>query len=82
MVLRHAQWLDTGSGDARDAWAEARDRFDAAAADHEAAYADDVDLPAYNLTAARLGEERAERDLPMAWLARGRSAGAAPRRSA
>lgn len=70
MVLRHAQWLDTGSGDARDAWAEARDRFDAAAVDHEQRYGDDVDLPAYNLTAARLGEERAERDLPMAWLAR------------
>ena len=70
MVLRHAQWLDTGSGAARDAWAAARGRFDAAAADHEHRYAGDVDLPAYNLTAARLGEERAERDLPMAWLAR------------
>ena len=71
MVLRHAQWLDTGDGAARDAWAVARDRFDLAAADHEERYAGDVDLPAYNLTAARLGEERAERDLPMAWLARG-----------
>ena len=71
MVLRHAEWLDTGSGDAREAWAQARDRFDAAAADHEEKYAGDVDLPAYNLTAARIGEERAERDLPMAWLARG-----------
>jgi hypothetical protein len=71
MVLRHAEWLDTGDGSARDAWAVARDRFDVAAADHEERYAGDVDLPAYNLTAARLGEERAERDLPMAWLARG-----------
>lgn len=70
MVLRHAQWLDTGDGAARDAWAAARERFDAAAADHEATYGDDLDLPAYNLTAARLGEERAARDLPMAWLAR------------
>lgn len=70
MVLRHAQWLDTGSGDARSEWAAARERFDAAAAAHEEAYAGDVDLPAYNLTAARLGEERAARDLPMAWLAR------------
>lgn len=70
MVLRHAQWLDTGSGDAREQWATARERFDAAAAAHEEAYAGDVDLPAYNLTAARLGEERAARDLPMAWLAR------------
>ena len=71
MVLRHAQWLDTGSGAARDAWSHARDRFDAAAADHEKQYAGDVDLPAYNLTAARIGEARAVRDLPMAWLARG-----------
>lgn len=70
MVLRHAQWLDTGAGDARDAWADARERFDATAADHEATYGDDLDLPAYNLTAARLGEERAARDLPMARMAR------------
>ncbi|MFC6042395.1 hypothetical protein [Nocardioides hankookensis] len=69
MVLRHAQWLDTGTG--RDEWATARDAFDVAAADHEQKYGDDVELPAYNLTAARLGEQRAERDLPMAWLARG-----------
>ncbi len=71
MVLRHAQWLDTGDSAAREAWAVAHDRFDLAAAEHEERYAGDVDLPAYNLTAARLGEERAERDLPMAWLARG-----------
>ena len=31
MVLRHGQWLDTGSDEARDSVAEARDRFDAAA---------------------------------------------------
>ncbi len=68
MVLRHAQWLDTGEG--RDLWALARDAFDRAAAHHEERYGDDVRLPAYNLTAARIGEQRAERDLPMAWLAR------------
>jgi hypothetical protein len=70
MVLRHAQWLDTGSSEAYSAWELARDRFDEAAAEHEATYAGDLDLPAYNLTAARLGVDRAERDLPMAWLAR------------
>ena len=69
MVLRHAQWLDTGEG--RHVWETARQRFDAAAAQHEETYGDDLALPAYNLTAARIGEERAARDLPMAWLARG-----------
>ena len=71
MVLRHGQWLDTGSGTARQEWAQARERFDVLAARHEHRYAGDVDLPAYNLTAARLGEQRASLDLPMAWLARG-----------
>ena len=70
MVLRHGQWLDTGSDEARAAWAEARDRFDAAALSHERRYGGNVDLPAYNLAAARLGEERAGLDLPMAWAAR------------
>lgn len=69
MVLRHAQWLDTGEG--RHVWETARQRFDAAAARHEETYGDDLALPAYNLTAARIGEERAARDLPMAWMARG-----------
>ena len=71
MVLRHGQWLDTGSSDARDLWSKARDRFDAAAASHEHTYGGNIELPAYNLTAARLGEQRAARDLPMAWAARG-----------
>jgi len=69
MVLLHARWLDTGEG--RDAWQQARQRFDAAATAHEQEYGDDLELPAYNLTAARIGEVRAARDLPMAWLARG-----------
>ncbi|MGB0101013.1 MAG: hypothetical protein WBP61_12110 [Nocardioides sp.] len=71
MFLRHAQWLDTGSGDAREAWSEARERFEAVAATHEERYDRNVDLPAFNLTAARIGEARAARDLPMAWFARG-----------
>lgn len=69
MTLRHAQWLDEGSD--RLAWEGARAGFDAAATRHEQTYGDDLALPAYNLTAARLGETRAARDLPMAWLARG-----------
>ncbi|MBL0749161.1 hypothetical protein [Nocardioides baculatus] len=69
MTLRHALWLDRG-GD-RQAWEGARQGFDAAAARHQRTYGDDLALPAYNLTAARIGEVRAARDLPMAWLARG-----------
>ncbi len=69
MTLRHARWLDTGEG--RDVWETARQRFDAAAEQHETTYGDNLALPAYNLTAARIGEARAARDLPMAWLARG-----------
>jgi len=72
MVLRHAEWLDLVWGHGgRDEWEQARDAFDRSAAAHEERYGDDVQLPAYNLTAARLGEERASRDRPMAWLARG-----------
>src|SRR5262249_22778479 len=55
---------------AYDAWAAAKDAFTQSAAAHEAAYAGDPYYPAYNLTAARLGVDRAERDLPMAWAAR------------
>ncbi|TYL46108.1 hypothetical protein FXB39_14400 [Nocardioides sp. BGMRC 2183] len=69
MVLRHAQWLDTGEG--RDRWAAAREAYDEAALEHRVRYGANLQLPAYNLTAAELGEERAARDLPMAWLARG-----------
>lgn len=71
MVLRHAQWLDTGSDTARSEWNAARTDFIAARNAHEKAYAGDLDLPAYNLTAADIGLERADRDLPMAWAARG-----------
>ncbi|TFV96786.1 hypothetical protein [Orlajensenia leifsoniae] len=70
MVLRHAQWLDTGSDAAYSDWAQAKTAFQGFAAVHEANYAGDLDLPAYNLTAARIGMERATLDLPMAWLAR------------
>ncbi len=69
--LAHTRWLDTGSAaDARRASA-LRDAFVVAADQHERTYGGNVDLPAWNLTAARLGTERADRDEAMAWLARG-----------
>jgi hypothetical protein len=70
MVLRHSQWLDTGSDTAKEQWAVARAAFDGFATEHEARYGDSIELPAFNLTAARIGETRAALDLPMAWLAR------------
>jgi hypothetical protein len=71
MVLRHAQWLDTGDGGAYASWQDAARRYRAARAGHVARYAGDVDLPAYNFTAADLGSVRADRDLTVAWVARG-----------
>jgi hypothetical protein len=71
MVLYHAQWLDTGSGDAYNAWQQARTTYGQARAEHVARYTGDLDWPAYNFTAADLGSARADRDLAMAWLARG-----------
>ena len=70
MVLRHAQWLDTGSAQAKAAWKSAESAYLTARAAHLARYGGDVDLPAWNFTAADLGQVRANRDPVMAWLAR------------
>ena len=70
MILHQAQWHDTLSGDVHAAWASDRDTFEALAAEHLARYEGDLDFPAFNLTAAELGVERADRDAAMAWLAR------------
>jgi hypothetical protein len=70
MVLRHAQWLDTGSSSAYRAWRAAESTYRAAHDEHLRRYGGDVDLPAYNFTAAELGVARADRDPTMAWLAR------------
>lgn len=70
MFLRQAQWHDTGEPAAYERWDAARRAFGASAAAHEEAYAGDPYHPAYNLTAAQLGVDRAERDLPVAWAAR------------
>lgn len=70
MVLRQGQWHDTRDAAVHAQWDAARRAFEASATAHERAYAGDPYYPAYNLTAARLGVDRAERDLPMAWAAR------------
>src|SRR3954454_22365564 len=67
-VLRHAQWLDTGSGTAYEQWRQAEREYRTARAAHVERYAGDVDLPAYSFTAADLGGSRADRDPGMAWL--------------
>ncbi|MFE5672886.1 hypothetical protein ACFQ58_14890 [Agromyces sp. NPDC056523] len=66
-VQRKAQWHDTRSPEAFAAWDAARAAFLERAESHEATYAGDPYLPAFNLTASRLGLERAERDPGMAW---------------
>lgn len=70
MFLRHAQWLDTGSPSARSAWQVAERQYRTARDAHVARYGGDVDLPAYNFTAADIGATRADRDPLMAVLAR------------
>lgn len=70
MFLRQAQWHDTGSAEAYAQLQRARDAYTALAAEHLHRYEGDLDHPAWNLTAAQLGVERADRDLAMAWTAR------------
>jgi hypothetical protein len=69
-VLRYAQWLDTGSAAARDAWQATAGEYTAARTGHVRRYGNDLDLPAYNFTAADIGLTLAGRDAAMAWLAR------------
>ncbi len=71
MFLRHQEWLDTGSDQAAQAWSQARDAYVVARDEHVARYTGDVDLPPYQFTAADIGLAHAERDVPMAWVARG-----------
>ncbi|WP_416906114.1 hypothetical protein [Micromonospora echinospora] len=70
MVLRHAQWLDTGSPAAYDDWRLAATAYRDARDAHRQRYGADLDLPAYNFTAADQGADRADRDPAMAWAAR------------
>ncbi|WP_194397623.1 hypothetical protein [Microbacterium atlanticum] len=70
MILHQGQWHDTLAPGARAAWDADRAAFERLAAEHVETYEGDIDHPAFNLTAAQLGVERAERDAAMAWLAR------------
>ncbi|BCL12395.1 hypothetical protein GCM10017556_01340 [Micromonospora sagamiensis] len=70
MVLRHTQWLDTGSPSAYHGWRLAGAAYADARDVHRQRYGADLDLPAYNFTAADLGARRADRDPAMAWAAR------------
>lgn len=70
MFLRQAEWHDTRSGEAYAQWEQARDAYVVLADEHLEQYEGDVDPPAWNLTAAQLGVDRADRDLAMAWTAR------------
>jgi hypothetical protein len=70
MILHQGQWHDTLAPEAHAAWQEARDEYVARAAAHLDRYDGDIAHPAFNLTAAAQGVERADRDLAMAWLAR------------
>lgn len=70
MVLHQAQWDDTLSPDAWNSWSADRDEFEALAAAHVARYDGDVMYPSWNIDAAELGVQRADRDLAMAWMAR------------
>ncbi|KAF2418067.1 hypothetical protein [Microbacterium sp. B35-30] len=70
MILHQGEWHDTLSPDAYAQWDADRAGYEALAATHLERYEGDLDYPAFNLTAAQLGVDRAERDLTMAWLAR------------
>lgn len=70
MILHQGEWHDTLSPAAYEAWDADRAWFEQLAAEHLETYEGNIDYPAYNLTAAQLGVERAERDLTMSWIAR------------
>jgi hypothetical protein len=70
MILRHAQWLDTGSGSAQRAWHTAQQHFHTHLAAHQRRYGGNLALPSYNFTAAKIGISHADRDQTMTWLAR------------
>ncbi|MDQ7878526.1 hypothetical protein Q9R08_11115 [Microbacterium sp. QXD-8] len=71
MILHQGEWHDTLSPESYAEWDADRAAYEALAVTHLERYEGSLDYPAFNLTAAQLGVERAERDLTMAWLARG-----------
>jgi hypothetical protein len=70
MFLRRGQWLDTGSATAYQQWKAAEVAYRKARDVHAQRHGGDLDLPAYNFTAADLGTQRFDRDPAMAILAR------------
>lgn len=70
MILHQGEWHDTLSPSAHAEWDADRAAYEKLAAAHLEKYEGDLDYPAFNLTAAQLGVERAVRDEPMAWAAR------------
>jgi len=70
MFLEQMRWHDTLDPAAHAAWQDARDTYVALAAEHLETYTGDLDHPAWNLGAAQLAVDRADRDEAMAWIAR------------
>ena len=70
MFLYDMQWHDTLDPASRAAWEQARNEFVQLADAHVETYTGDLDHPAWNLTAAKLAVDRADRDEAMAWIAR------------
>jgi hypothetical protein len=70
MFLEQMRWHDTLDPAAHAAWEDARDTYVALADEHLATYTGDLDHPAWNLGAAQLAVDRADRDEAMAWMAR------------
>lgn len=70
MFLQQMRWHDTLDPAAHTAWEQARDEYVALADAHVETYTGDLDHPAWNLEAADLSVQRADRDEAMAWIAR------------
>ncbi|MFH8250528.1 hypothetical protein ACH3VR_09220 [Microbacterium sp. B2969] len=70
MFLEQMRWHDTLDPAAHAAWEQARDEYVALADEHISTYSGDVNHPAWNLAAADLSVQRADRDDAMAWIAR------------
>ncbi|WP_336921852.1 hypothetical protein [Aquipuribacter sp. SD81] len=69
-MLRHQEWLATGSGQARRQAADASARYRDLAAEHEARWRGDLDLPPYELAAADRGLQRQQAHVATVWSAR------------
>ncbi len=73
--LSHYRWLDTGESAARHRWQRSQEEYRRLKSEHESAYGDDLDFPAYSFFAADRGLALAHRGPHMAWTARALLAG-------